>query len=471
MSTENSQPIDERLLATLPEWAANLIRSQAELIKSLQERVASLEAQLRQNSRNSSRPPSSDGLRNSRPLTNQKRKQKPGGQPGHEKNERPRLDPTEVREVFPESCKNCAEKLSGFDPEPRIHQWMELPDIQPIVIEYQLHRLTCPKCGKETKAEPPVEHQRAFGPKVYAHVAHAIAVFRFSKRKLSQLLLEWIRLPVCAGTICKMQGIVAKAIQPGINEIHDSIQNSANPLNVDETGFRSKGKRAFVWFAGNEYASRFHIDKQRNRKAFKKLVGSFDGPITTDRFSVYNHWDPGKRQFCWAHLFRDFEAVVQDKNATSWIGENLGKQAKRMFRIWSKVRDGILTRSEFANRYLPGLQSRVRRLLNEGFKHKPMRIGVLAKELLAKWSALWLFAVTDGIEPTNNEAERQLRELVIYRKVCIGVQSEQGAEFLAGMHSIVSTCRKQYINALKFISETVGNYFANTTPPKLIAVC
>lgn len=468
MDKHEIPPVDEAQLATLPQWAADLIRLLIAENKKLKERIEVLEAKLRQNSSNSSRPPSTDGFQKPRPWRKTKSNGKPGGQPGHEKKERPRLEPTEVHEVVPETCAHCGEGLTGKDPQPQCHQWMEIPEIRPTVIEYRLHSLECPRCGKTTKTEPPVEHQASYGPKVHAFIGQAISVFRFSRRKLSQILREWLGLPIATGTICKMQKVITAAVGPAMREIEDSISNSGKPVNVDETSFRLKDGRGWLWHAGNQEASLFQFDNHRNSEAAETVLGDHNGIIITDRYSAYSSWEGDKRQFCWSHLLRDFEAVRQDGNETSSIGKILVDLGIRILKQWAKVRDGTMTRIEFQTRYLPRIRSEVRMWLEKGLTYHPMRIGVLAKQLLDDWKSLWLFAEVEGVEPTNNEAERQLRELVIYRKISLGVKSDYGAQFLGAMHSVVSTCAKQGKKVLDFLSDTIRAFLNKTPSPKLL---
>jgi len=370
--------------------------------------------------------------------------------------------------LIPENCAHCGEVLSGKNAQPQCHQWMEIPEIRPTVIEYRLHSLECSQCGKTTKTEPPVEYQAAFGPNVHAFIGQAISVFRFSRRKLSQILREWFGLPIATGTICKVQKVISEAVQPAMREIRKSIGKSGKPVNVDETSFRLKDGKGWLWHAGNEDASLFLFDKHRSSEAAKNILGEHKGIIITDRFTAYSYWEKDKKQWCWAHLLRDFEAVYQDGNKTSSIGKKLVDLGIRLLKQWTKVRSGAMNRTEFQTRYLRRIRSEVRMLLEKCVNHQPMRIGVLAKKLLSCWDSLWLFSRVDGVEPTNNEAERQLRELVIYRKICHGVKSDYGAQFLEAMHSVVSTCAKQGKRALDFLSDSMRAFVNNTPTPKLL---
>lgn len=464
MSADEPIQINEEELATFPEAAVKLILA-------LVARIEKLEAQVRQNSKNSSLPPSTDRFQ-SKPSPQQRidgKKRKRGGQKGHKKNIRPRLPTNDVRNIIPSICGHCREKLRGTDPQPAVHQWLELPEIQPEVVEFLLHSLICSKCGKKTRGKVPVENRESYGPRLQAFVAQAPGQYRLSKRNSALLLSEIFKIPMGIGTICNIQAKMAERLEPAIGEVDEVVGNSNLPLNIDETGFRQEAQKGMAWFAGNQEVSRFRIERYRNRECMHRLIGKFDGILTSDRYSVYRCWPTQKWQICWAHLLRDFLAVKEDRNTWSWLGNKLIEEGLMMLKLWKRVRKGTLTRKTFEKTHLPEIQVKFGELLNQGAKSHPMRAGVLAKDLLANWDALWTFAKHDGVEPTNNEAERKLRALVLYRKVSLGTHSKKGSLYVERIFSVLDTCKKQGMRALDFLTETVRAAVSGFTPPSIIS--
>ena len=160
MSSQNIKPI-----TIPPELEAEMTPAVRAFVGILLDRIARLEARVeelergRKTPQNSSLPPSSQHPHARPQSQRRKSKKKRGGQPGHEKHERPLIPSKqchEVQSLKPAECRRCGVKLSGSDPEPLRHQVWELPEIKPIVTEYQRHRLCCPDCGEMTCAELPV---------------------------------------------------------------------------------------------------------------------------------------------------------------------------------------------------------------------------------------------------------------------------------------------------------------------------
>lgn len=146
---------------------ANLLTQDMERkieIERLQTRIDQLEKELRQNSNNSSKPPSSDPLYKARKLLLTVRsKKKPGGQPGHERQEQKILPTKDVREVIPKVCEHCQTPLLGKDPQPKLHQNIEIPPVQPIVTHFRVHQLKCRWCGVTIRGEVPAVMRSSYG--------------------------------------------------------------------------------------------------------------------------------------------------------------------------------------------------------------------------------------------------------------------------------------------------------------------
>src|SRR5437763_2726252 len=172
-------PIPEPLWNTVPPEAQTALLAVMDSVNrrvlELEQRVSDLEARLKLNSTNSSKPPSSDPIGFKRKPPAQRSGRKRGGQPGHHRTERRLVAPQDVRSITecrPADCRRCGHALVGEDPDPLVHQVAELPKIKPLVDEYQLHRLACPRCGATTCGSLPIGVPRGcFGPYLHAVLA------------------------------------------------------------------------------------------------------------------------------------------------------------------------------------------------------------------------------------------------------------------------------------------------------------
>jgi transposase len=314
-----------------------LLESIAGRVETLSVRVADLEARLNQNSSNSSKPPSSDSPSVKPAPPKPRSGKKRGGQPGHPKHERTILPPDEIHEYRPTHCSACRGSLRGDDPEPVIEQVIELPVTLRHVVHYRRHTLTCSGCGTATTAPPVPEAEPGFGPRLQALVAYLSGVGRMGKRPIRQLCEDLLDIPLSLGSVCGLEARTSRALEPIHVEAKGAILTK--DANVDETGWKQGGKKAWLWVAVTGALTVFLIHRNRNREAFEALVGPERGVLTTDRFSVYQHLPTDQRQVCWAHLRRDFQAMIDRRNAGSGIGDELLAHAQILLGHWKRVRD------------------------------------------------------------------------------------------------------------------------------------
>ena len=422
-------------------------------IRYLEARLADLEAKLNQTSANSSRPPSSDGphVKPAPPKTPSGKRR--GGQPGHPKHERVILPPDRVIDHKPTRCRRCAAALTGDDPHPTVDQVFDLPERLRHVTHHRRHTLACPCCGTHTTAAPGPQGASGFGPKLTATVAYLSGVGRLSKRTLRTLLDDLCGLPVSLGAVSKLDATVSRALAP----IHAAAHQSAwgQDANVDETGWTQGKSKAWLWVAVTALVTVFLIRPNRNRAAFDALVGPAPGVLTTDRFPVYTHLSGGRRQVCWAHLRRDFQAMIDRRNAGSGIGEELLFHADILFGHWQKVRDGTRARRWFGRTHAGWLRAEVKALLERGMGCGCAKTAGVCREILAVEASLWTFARRAGVEPTNNAAERAVRHAVCWRKTSYGTDSERGSRFVERMLTVVASCRQQGRGVLDFLVKAV----------------
>jgi transposase len=436
-------------------------------VTALRQQVAELRARLGQDSQNSSRPPSSDG-----PAVKRRPPQKPSGrrrgaQAGHERQTRTRLPPDEEIMRKPTACRRCGEALTGSDPEPLRHQVLELPPIKPLVTEYQLHRLVCPRCGTSTcgalPAGVPTGQQ---GPRLQAVLAVLTGAYRLSKDQVGALCADLFGIPICPGTICQLEQQTTAALAPVVEELREHIKTEH--ANVDETGWREEGRRAWLWVAVTALVTVFHVARSRGGAVARSLLGpGLHWVVTSDRYSAYQWLARSRRQLCWAHLRRDFQAMIDRNNSGSAIGQDLLLFSDDVFHWWYRVRDGTLQRRSLRT-YIAEQRPWLRTLLAQGVVCGCAKTAAVCRQLLKLEPALWTFLRVEGVEPTNNAAERALRHAVLWRKSSYGTASAKGSQYVAHILSVVATCRQQRRHVLEFVTACCQARLQGRTAPSLL---
>jgi transposase len=455
----NPLPIPDELWSQIPPVSratvAAVFLAMQQRISDLEAKVRDLEARLRLNSTNSSKPPSTDpiGMKRKPPAPPSKRKR--GGQPGHRKAQRPLVPPERVDETIhckPTSCRRCAHALSGEDSEALIHQVAELPKIQPIVTEYRLHRLACEHCGETTCGILPAGVPTGcFGPYLQAVLAMLAGAYRLSKRQIQQLVGDLFRLNLSTGMVSKLERQSAEALEAPYNELAVSV-HEAEVVNLDETSWRQNRCKVWLWASVTKLTTVFTIAAHRSREVASALLGSRDDQVVgSDRYSVYEYIMPWWRQVCWSHLMRDFQAMIDRGGAGHGSGERLLSLSKRLFRHWHCVRDGTSSWRTFQER-MRRLRREVKEALEDGSACGCAKTAATCFEILKVEEGLWTFARVQGVEPTNNVAERAMRHAVIWRRISGGTDSVIGSRFVERMLTVVATCRQQERTVLDYLT-------------------
>jgi transposase len=445
-----------------------VLRDQPQRIGALERRVRELEERLGQNSTNSHKPPSSDGpavkRRPPRP-TGQRPK---GGQPGHPRHTRPLLPPDHTEHLRPAQCRRCGHALQGDDPQPLVHQVLELPPIRPTVTEYRRHRLRCPRCRTTTCAAlPPDVAGAAGGPRLQAPVALLTGACRLSKRTASWVCHHLLGVPLSPAEVCSVERQVTAALAPAVAQARAHVQSQ--PANVDETSWREGKEKGWLWAAVTASVTVFLIRLSRGAASLRELLGAeHDRVVTSDRFTTYEVLPLARRQGCWAHLRRDSQAMIDRQGAGARVGENLLLMSDAVFHDWHRVRDGTLARPTFAFRAEHWYRPDVRAALEEGAACGCARTAATCRELLAVEPALWTFVRAAGVGPTNNAVERALRGPVLWRKGSYGTDGAAGSRFVESIRTAVASCRQQGRDVLGFVTACGEALRQGTSPPSLI---
>jgi transposase len=455
-------------------WAATPGAAQA-LIVALQARIHELEAQLAQNSSNTSRPPSADPLRTpprpKAPPSGRKR----GGQPGHRGTCRALLPVEQVDEivaVVPERCGYCGQPFPGPTARPRgrvwRHQVVELLPLAVRLTEYQMASRRCPTCGKRTRAElPPGVPRRPFGVRLTAVIALLSGRYRLSRREVQQLLQDLWQVRVSLGAVVRQEQTQSAALAPVVDEARAAVQQAA-VVNMDETGWREAKQRAWLWTVVTATLTVFRIDRTRSGAAVAALLGTdFTGVVGSDRWPAYNRFPADRRALCHAHLKRHFQGLVDRGGEAEPVGRWGLAELGRLFGLWHCFQTGEFDRQELQRRLVP-LQARLGRLLRRGQESRDRKAAALCRELTKWWAALWTFARVEGVEPTNNVSERALRPAVLWRKGSFGSASEAGSRFAERLLTVVVTCRQQGRQLLDFLVAAGEAVIRDTAAPSLL---
>jgi transposase len=449
--------------------AQTLIGQLQEQIRQLQQQLADTTAKLNTNSSNSSLPPSSDRFRSKRrppPPPGQPRKKR-GGQPGHPRHQRLLVPDDQVQQTIPcvpSTCRRCGRPLSGKDPAPLRHQVAELPVVRPDVVEYQLHRLICPCCHTSTCGTLPPEVKGQFGPRLQATLALLAGQYRLGVRPVVSLAADLWGLNISTGMVSKLHRHSAEALQVPWVEVAMYVRTQN--ANVDETTWREDKKRAYLWAVATPLAVLFHIAKERTAQIAQKLLGKqYAGVATCDRLKSY--WWIERLQWCWAHLRRDFQAMIDRGGPGKAIGKRLLEQSNTLFHLWHQFQEGKLSRAGFQEAMKP-VREAVRSTLQRGKACRCSKTAGTCKELLAHEEWLWTFVDVEGVEPTNNEAERIERQAVLLRKISGGTDSVQGSRFIERVLTVVHTCRRQGKKVLDYLSACIESWRHNLAPPSLM---
>lgn len=416
-----------------------------ETMERLEKLLETLQGKLAKDSHNSHKPPGSDGPqappRPPKPPTGRKR----GGQPGHPGKARdPLSEGSEKRtvEVKLTTCPHCScvlppEAITGTV----THRVLDLVHELTEVIAFRLDEGFCPQCHKAIQAQlPPEAGVGELGPNFRALAAYLRTQGRMSLGPLRFFFQEILKVDISRGWLHESGVRVSDAVAPAWNALGEEIRGSG-VINMDETGFGHK-HRDWIWVALSARTVFFHFSTSRGFKALKEILPEdYGGILCTDRYAAYRKLKKAMGQFCWAHLRRELIALSEAMDPTvARIGKQMLEDQERTFDLWHQLRNKEIDRPTLRRRtavILARLKHNLR--LASRTDHKAARN--LGQSLLENWGRLWTFLRVDGVEPTNNSAERNLRPLVILKRIFQRLPSENGKKFFERLVSTGVTAR------------------------------
>ena len=270
------------------------------------------------------------------------------------------------------------------------------------------------------------------------------------------MLGELFGCQVSTGTIDAIVHRTGEALAGPYAALQSQIRAAA-AVNVDETGWRLRGGRRTLWGAFNARHALLRVAPDRHQRELDALLGEeFGGIACSDRWWAYNRFAPDKRQLCWSHLLRDFTAHAEGMAAQKELGQAGLRIAEQLFAAWQIYKQNGDRRA--LKRRVAPLKRELRALLetNATKRARNRYTRTISNNLLKLWPALWTFVEVDGVEPTNNHAERGLRGAVIYRKLSLGSQSDHGERTIERLLSASITCRLQKRSLHAYLTQVLS---------------
>jgi transposase len=444
-------------------------------IAELEALVRDLQLRLNTNSSNSSLPPSANPPSAPKPVAKPRTGRKPGGQPGHRGHFRHRLPPERVNKIVlyvPETCSRCQNPLpqepSPGDPEPTWHQVAELPEPAVIITEHQGHARTCANCGTVTRTSiPPHIAANVIGPRLAATMSYLAGRHHLGKRGVQEYVENALGVPISLGTVVALEQQTSAALASAHDEAKAAVRG-APVKNADETGWKQAGRRRWLWAAATTTVAFFVIHARRNWEGFTALLGeAILGIVCSDRWGTYNKLPLEQRQICWAHLKRDFQKCVDRGGQAEAIGQAGLAAVEGLFGAWWDFRQRTGNRAALQTALEP-ITRELQAALERGCGCADRKAATFCENLLELYPALWLFAVIEGVEPTNNHIERVLRAGVLWRKNAFGNHSEGGCRFAERMLTVVQTLRFQHRPVLEYLVRAIDAHRQGSPAPKLL---
>jgi transposase len=451
-------------------------RDQAE-IRKLHSEVARLELELREargeapaTACNSSLPPSANPPGAAKPVVKRPTGRSTGAQKGHKGHGRKLLPAEKVDRIVvhrPTECEDCGAALPPSLPGEVLarHQQVELLQPAVRVTEHQAIGCECLLCGHITAGQIPKSILRSVcGPILSAAIGYLSACALVSRRGVEEVLSCLLGMELSLGSIFAREEELSQALAEPYEQLKQQVRKAPVKY-VDETGWKRAAQ--WLWVAATMGAVVFLCSHARTYPALVRLLGKkLQGWICSDRYGVYDKCPKKRRGLCWAHLKRDFQRLVDRGGISQKIGLEALAITREVFHRWRWFRRGKISRRAL-QRELQPLRRRMRRLLERGAASGVRKTAGLCRRLLKLEGPMWRFASVEGLEPTNNLAERMLRRAVIWRKRSFGSDSRGGCRFVERMLSVTMTLKLRGSNVLEYLASAVAAHREGRAAPAM----
>ena len=422
-------------------------------VRTLHDRVETLQARLTQNSTTSSRPPSADSpYKKPRQHTTAATPRKAGGKPGHPGHRQALLPPTTVHELRPERCA-CGNTVFALTSPYYTHQVLELPPIAMEVTHWVLHQGWCGDCGRWTKAQVPAEQRIGYGPRFSALISELAGTYGNGRRMVQTLCASVLGVPISLGAIQKVLDRVVEAIEPHYLAIATHARHA--PINyIDETPWFLGHRLQWLWVMVSDTVALYMIHPHRSKEAFAALIDDWAGILVSDGYGVYQTWVQA-RQTCLAHLIRSARGLATRAHPDlAACGMWALAELQRLCHMATAPPTGGEWRAWYA---------RLCKLIDQ-YHDRTDEAGRFARRLLREMDSLWVFLNHHGVDPTNNRAERALRFGVLWRKRSLGTASTKGNRWVERILSLRETCRLRVKSTYTVLVDAVTSFFHGQPP-------
>jgi len=372
-----------------------------------------------------------------------------------------------IVDLVPDACRHCEHPLRARDAvgDPRRHQVTELPPLAAHVTEYRCYRRRCRGCGKTTQAPLPDEFMGQFGPQLTALIAYLTVVCRLPRLVVQRLLEGALHIPMSLGSTQHAWEEASAAVAASCDELPHALPQQP-VLNCDETGHRTNGQKRWLWTLVAPTFIVYTIATSRGADVLRRLLGaSFGGILGSDRLPTHLTYAAPQRQLCWAHFTRNLlsaQELATTAAARRFCREALGLQGQ-LFRLWHRfrgdphTRGAPLTRAQLIAKACP-IEKQFFALANRHVNATNDDVANLARALFVHHAHFFTFVHEDGVDPTNNVAERALRTAVQWRKIMFGNRSADGELAVARLLTVTRTCQLQQLNALAYLTAAICRY-------------
>lgn len=432
-------------------------------IAALEQRLEQLEARLNRNSKNSNQPPSADSPFQKPAADGKKSPGKPGGHKGHKGHRHAFLAPTHELHYRPERCTGCGGTHFADLRVYYTHQQVELPEIKPDVSHHCLHEGTCTTCGRTVQAcrsQIAPGDRPGFGPRMTAFVALMAGVLGASRREIQRLVSDVFEVPASLGGIQKSIDRSSDAVEPHHDAIGD-IARASEVNHIDETSWHSQRGSVvtlrWLWVMANKAVAFFRLLPGRSRKDFEALIGAWTGILISDDYGLYRNW-VALHQTCLAHLIRKAQKLSESADpVVARFGRRIRAELRLACRMGRSGQDPP-TVGQWNAHYM--------RVVSLLFDHNERTddAGKLARALVRQLDCLWVFLEVNGVDPTNNHAERTLRYPVTLRQHGQGTKSDKGEVWIERILSLRETCRLQGQRCFPVLVDALRAHFEGRAP-------
>lgn len=398
------------------------------------------------NSKNSSKPPSSDFPRQQKTQSlREPSDKKPGGQSGHEGTTLKCLSPDFIENHSPSYCNCCGEDLSA-QPEFYVgkRQVIDIPPIIPVVTEHQLFERRC-TCGHLNRSSYPlgVTAPVSYGGNVQSLISYLSIRQYLPVKRSAEFLKDVFNLPISTGGIDYVLNKVIKKAMVAYEFIRQNVLQN-NVIGADETGVNINGQNNWAWTYQHPKATYIAINPNRGFNAIEQIMpeGFQNNVLVTDCWASYFKTDAGSHQLCTAHLLRELTYLKQRYKNDTWAE----RMSDLIIQSLNLRKTDCITKNdvdEIMNKFMDLLNEPVNEDLNE--------LKTFRKRMVKYANHVFYFLLHKDVPPDNNGSERAIRNFKIKLKVSGFFKSIEGAKGYAVIRSVIDTAIKNDQNPLQII--------------------